>query len=101
MILGIASLLLFACGVNYSLLIGAIIVGIIHLAKRGKPAMAIVGIVTAVLSFLLSTLMWIAVVRVQLVDVFNNSNPNDGYYDYFDDNFGPDFEDMEGGNQML
>ena len=88
MILGITSLLLFAVGVNYPLLTASIILGIIHLVKKGKPSMAITGIVTSVLSFLLSIVLWIAVIFTGVGDAVQNVTPGggyDGYYDYFDD----------------
>ena len=97
MILGIASLLLFSIGVNYLLLTASIILGIIHLVKKGKPSMAITGIVTSVLSFLLGIVMCGAIIFTGVGDAVQNVTPGgggyDGYYDYFDDL--EDLEDLE------
>ncbi len=59
LILGIASIFLFACCVNYILAILAIIFGIVQIVTNKKKGLAIGGIVTAGISIVIATLMWI------------------------------------------
>lgn len=59
LILGIASIFLFACCVNYILAILAIIFGIVQIVTNQKKGLAIGGIVTAGISIVIATLMWI------------------------------------------
>jgi hypothetical protein len=60
MILGILSLLLFCSCINYILAILAIVFGIIQIVKNRRKGMAIAGIVTAGLSIVLATILWIS-----------------------------------------
>ena len=59
LILGIASIFLFVCCVNYILAILAIIFGIVQIVTNKKKGLAIGGIVTAGISIVIATLMWI------------------------------------------
>ena len=61
MIIGIASIFLFACCINYILAILAIISGIIQIVKNQKKGMAIAGIITAAISIILGTFFWIGI----------------------------------------
>jgi hypothetical protein len=76
MILGILSLLLFCTCINYILAILAIVFGIIQLVKYRRREMAIAGIVTAAISIVLATIMWIGFSNNMSI---NGDNP---FYQY-------------------
>jgi hypothetical protein len=87
MILGILSLLLFCSCINYILAILAIVFGIIQIVKYQRKGMAIAGIVTAAISILLATIMWIGFSSMTA----NGENPFyqylEDYYEFDDDSF--------------
>lgn len=62
LVLGIASIFLFACCINNIMAILAIIFGIVQMVKNEKKGMAIGGIITAVISIILGVLFWVGVV---------------------------------------
>lgn len=59
MILGILSLFLFACCINYIMAVLAIVFGIVQLVKSSKKGMAIAGIITGAISIILATVFWV------------------------------------------
>lgn len=61
--LGIASVFLFGCCVNYITAVLAVIFGVLQMVKNRQKGMAVAGIVTACVSILLGTLMWIGIAR--------------------------------------
>jgi len=88
MVLGILSAFLFATCINYIMAILAIIFGIVQLVKSQKKGMAIAGIVTAVISIILATVLWIgvAVTSDNTYDYNDDSSPFDDYMEeYFED----------------
>ena len=92
MVLGIISVLLFATCLNYILGIIAIVLGIIQIVKNEKKGMAIAGIITAVVSFLLNIFLWIGIVQ------FAGSSDMDSiyneYYRYYEENYDRGDSDM-------
>jgi hypothetical protein len=79
MILGILSLLLFCTCINYILAVLAIVFGIIQLVKYQRRGMAIAGIVTAAVSIVLATIMWIGFSNSMYM---NGANP---FYQYLEE----------------
>jgi hypothetical protein len=86
MILGILSLLLFCSCVNYILAVLAIIFGIIQLVKYQNRGMAIAGLVTAGLSILLATIMWIGFSTMTI----DENNPLYQYLEEYQYGYGED-----------
>jgi hypothetical protein len=88
MILGIISLLLFCTCINYILAILAIVFGIVQMVKSNKKGMAIAGIVTAGISIVLATVLWIGFGMLSAQDGDNpfNSYLEEYYEDYYNDN---------------
>ncbi|MDD6638911.1 MAG: DUF4190 domain-containing protein [Lachnospiraceae bacterium] len=87
LVLGAVSILMFGCCVNYILVIIAIALGIVQLVKNKQKGLAIGGIVTACVSILLGTLLWIG--------VFANAgewNTDNLYKDFYED-FYEEYED--------
>ena len=87
LVLGAVSILMFGCCVNYILAIIAIALGIVQLVKNKQKGLAIGGIVTACVSILLGTLLWIG--------VFANAgewNTDNLYKDFYED-FYEEYED--------
>jgi hypothetical protein len=91
MVLGIVSLLMFCTCINYILAILAIIFGIIQLVRSEKKGMAIAGIVTAGLSVVLASLMWIGFMAMTF-ESEDGANPFNSYleeyYEQYYDNDG-------------
>lgn len=102
-ILGVVSLLMFCVGINWITGILAIIFGIVQLVKHRERGLAVAGMITAGISFLLAVTLYIAlVVGAPASDVdFNKlyedyyggvgggksdggSDHYDDYYDYYD-----------------
>lgn len=92
LILGIASIFLFACCVNYILAILAIIFGIVQIVTNKRKGLAIGGIVTAGISIVIATLMWIFGFSLagQLEDP---SSPLYKYYEEYMDEYTSEYED--------
>jgi hypothetical protein len=86
MILGILSLLLFCSCINYILAILAIIFGIIQLVKYQNRGMAIAGLVTAGLSIILATIMWIGFSTMTI----DEDNPFYQYLEEYQYGYGED-----------
>jgi hypothetical protein len=87
MILGILSLLLFCSCINYILAVLAIIFGIIQLVRYQNRGMAIAGLVTAGLSIILATIMWIGFSTMTI----DENNP---FYQYLEEyQYGYDEDD--------
>lgn len=85
LVLGVLSIFLFACCVNYILAVLAIVFGIIQLVKNNQKGLAIAGIITASISIIVGTIFW-----VYAVDNIENGNiPR--YYNNQDDDFFEDF----------
>lgn len=85
--LGIASVFLFGCCVNYITAVLAIVFAVVQIVKNQKKGMAVAGIVTAGISIVLGTVMWIGVaVNMQgqgIRDIYDGIY--DEIYDYYDD----------------
>ena len=92
LILGIASIFLFACCVNYILAILAIIFGIVQIVTNKRKGLAIGGIVTAGISIVIATLMWLFGFSLagQLEDP---SSPLYKYYEEYMDEYTSEYED--------
>ncbi len=60
LVLGILSIFLFMCCVNYILAILAIIFGIVQMVQSKKKGLAIGGIITAAISIIIATVFWVA-----------------------------------------
>lgn len=92
LILGIASIFLFACCVNYILAILAIIFGIVQIVTNKRKGLAIGGIVTAGISIVIATLMWVFGFSLagQLEDP---SSPLYKYYEEYMDEYTSEYED--------
>jgi hypothetical protein len=88
MILGIISLLLFCTCINYILAILAIVFGIVQMVRSNKKGMAIAGIVTAGISIVLATFLWIgfAMLSAQEGDNPFNSYLEEYYEEYYNGN---------------
>lgn len=93
LILGIASIFLFACCVNYILAILAIIFGIVQIVTNKRKGLAIGGIVTAAISIIIATVMWAFGFSVagQLDDP---SSPLYKYYEEYMDEYTSDNDYM-------
>ena len=93
MVLGIISILLFATCLNYILGIVAIVLGIIQLVKNEKKGMAIAGIITAVVSFLLTIFLWVGIMdyvgSTDMDSIYND------YYRYYEENYDGGNSDMD------
>jgi lysylphosphatidylglycerol synthetase-like protein (DUF2156 family) len=74
LVLGIASLLLFCTFVNILTGILAIIFGVVQIASNKKKGMAIAGIVTSIVSFVLLVLICIIIVKTLIL------TPSSDYY---------------------
>ena len=87
LVLGAVSILMFGCCVNYILAIIAIALGIVQLVKNKQKGLAIGGIVTACVSILLGTWLWIG--------VFANAGEwnTDNLYKEFYEDFYEEYED--------
>lgn len=81
LVLGILSILLFLTCLNFILGLVAIVLGIIQIVKNQKKGMAITGIVTAVVSFVLTILVYIGVFAYIGTDDFQ-----DLYNQYYEEN---------------
>lgn len=89
MVLGIISLLLFCTCINWLTAIIAIIFGILQLTRNKEKSFAVVGIITSVLSMVLSAVLWIAVGLGISSLGMNYEEVYDSYYsdDYFGDEY--------------
>jgi hypothetical protein len=96
LILGAAAVLLFPTCVNFILIILAVIFGIIQLATRRKKAMAVVGIVLAGVSLVLSIVFWVVIAsNVDLGAYLDSDNVFDYDYGYdydYDDDYNYDYD---------
>ncbi len=107
MALGIVSVFLFACCINYITAIIAVVFGILQLVKCKKKGMAITGLVTSAISIIMSVVLWVGVIialgREQ--DSLNFGIPDinnyDNYQDYLDDFFNDTLDNMPGGIEEL
>ena len=103
MVLGILALCLFCTWINYILGIISIVFGIIQLVKYRKKGMAIAGIILSAVSFVLTIILYVALIistvntpsytpsydDYEYHNYFDDSDLNDFYKDYFyDDNQG-------------
>ena len=84
LVLGILSILLFLTCLNFILGLVAIVLGIIQIVKNQKKGMAITGIVTAVVSFVLTILVYIGVFAYIGTDDFQDLY-NQYYEEYSND----------------
>lgn len=103
LVLGVLSIFLFACCVNYITAILAIVFGILQLVKSDSKGMAIAGIITASLSILIATLLWIGLANSEENGTLRDFI--DRYSDHkyhFDDENGNDFDfDLDLENEDL
>lgn len=87
LVLGILSIFLFSCCVNYITALLAIIFGIVQIVKSNKRGMAIAGLITSVVSILLSVMLWIG--------AFSSIGDFDQFYDeIFDEYYDRTYDDM-------
>ena len=89
LVLGIASVFLFGCCVNYITAVLAIIFGVVQMVKNRSKSMAVAGIVTACVSILLGTFMWIGVavnMNGRSAEEIYDDIYND-FYDYYEDQY--------------
>lgn len=99
LVLGILSLLLFCCCINYVLAIIAIILGIIQLVTSNKKGMAIAGIITGAISIVVSIIFWVVMSYSTVQEEggwekFLEEAGNPSYY--YEDDMGNSFDyDME------
>lgn len=75
LVLGILSIFTFICCINYIFALLAIIFGIVQMVKSTKKGMAIAGIVTAVISIIISIIFWIGAAS-EGVSGYSNFNFN-------------------------
>lgn len=92
LILGIASIFLFACCVNYILAILAIIFGIVQIVTNKRKGLAIGGIVTAAISIIIATVMWAFGFSVA-GELDDPSSPLYKYYEEYMDEYTSEYED--------
>lgn len=90
LILGIASIFLFACCVNYIL---AIIFGIVQIVTNKRKGLAIGGIVTAAISIIIATVMWAFGFSVA-GELDDPSSPLYKYYEEYMDEYTSDNDYM-------
>ena len=93
LILGIASIFLFACCVNYILAILAIIFGIVQIVTNKRKGLAIGGIVTAAISIIIATVMWAFGFSVA-GELDDPSSPLYKYYEEYMDEYTSDNDYM-------
>lgn len=116
MVLGILALCLFCTWINYILGIISIVFGIIQLVKYRKKGMAIAGIILSAVSFVLTIILYVALIistvntpsytpsydDYEYHNYFDDSDLNDFHKDYFyDDNQGQTTYTEPSGNQFL
>lgn len=92
LVLGIVSIFTFACCVNYIFAILAIIFGIIQLVKNKSKGLAIAGLITAGISVVVSSIMWVAMAAYADDPDFNSQYKwfekyLEEYSDGFEDNY--------------
>lgn len=85
LVLGIVSVFLFGCCVNYITAILAIVFAVVQMVKNRQKGMAIAGIVTACVSIILGTLMWVGVSK-NLGDT-NVDDLYDEFYEYYENEY--------------
>lgn len=85
LVLGIVSVFLFGCCVNYIMAILAIVFAVVQMVKNRQKGMAIAGIVTACVSIILGTLMWVGVSK-NLGDT-NVEDLYDDFYEYYENEY--------------
>lgn len=90
MVLGIVSVLLFCTCVNWITGTLAIIFGIIQIVKNKERGFAVAGIITSGISFILSSILYIALfigisrAGLDYRDFYRNYYDDYDYYDYYD-----------------
>lgn len=109
LVLGIISLLLFCTCVNYLTAALAITFGVIQIIRNKDKTFAITGIITAGISFVLGTVLWL-ILGLGMMDAsvnsyddiyeyyYENEYRDDDYYDY-DDYL--DYDEEESGAEFL
>ncbi len=105
LVLGVVSVLLFACCINYITAIIAVIFGILQLAICKKKGMAVTGLITSVISIIMSIVLWIGVFIAVGKQNFNDYDNYEEYYkdyeDYLDDFFNDSPDNMPDGIEEL
>ena len=94
LVLGILSILLFLTCLNFILGLVAIVLGIIQIVKNQKKGMAITGIVTAAVSFVLTILVYIGVFAYIGTDDFQDLY-NQYYEEYSNDYESTNVQEMD------
>ena len=101
MVLGILALCLFCTWINYILGIVSIVFGIIQLVKYRKKGMAIAGIILSAVSFVLTIILYVALI----ISTVNTPSYTPSYDDYeyhnYYDNQGQTTYTEPSGNQFL
>lgn len=101
MVLGILALCLFCTWINYILGIISVVFGIIQLVKYRKKGMAIAGIILSAVSFVLTIILYVALI----ISTVNTPSYTPSYDDYeyhnYYDNQGQTTYTEPSGNQFL
>lgn len=89
MVLGILAVLTFAFCINYILAVIAIVLGIVQIVKNEKKGMAIVGIVTSVISIILSIVLWVGMLMFMKTPEFDKIMNEYGtqYYEEYQEEY--------------
>lgn len=92
LVLGILALCLFCTWINYVLGIISIVFGIIQLVKYRKKGMAVAGIILSAVSFVLTIILYVALI-VSAVSMPSDTPSYDDYeyHNYYDDSDIDDF----------
>ncbi len=88
LVLGVVSVFLFGCCVNYITAVLAVIFGVLQMLRNRRKGFAVSGIVTACVSIVLGTVMWIGL-AVNLKDM-----SADDIYDSFYNNINDFYEEQ-------
>ena len=97
LVLGILSIFTFACCINYLLSLLAIIFGIIQIVKSEKKGFAIGGIITAVISIIIATVMWVGMTMfvAEGMDSTDPDNPFQKYLEEYEQYYNESMDDLE------
>lgn len=87
--LGVASIFLFSCCVNYITAVLAIVFGVLQIVKNRQRGLAVAGIVTAAVSVILGTVLWIGVAVNMEGKSFDEIYDSiyDEFYNYYEDQY--------------
>ena len=61
LVLGVLSVFMFGCCVNYIMAVLSIVFAVVQLVKNRSKGMAVAGIITSAISIILGTLLWVCV----------------------------------------